>query len=343
MIILVLVFKKIESKDKAKYDNSFSSSKAEIMFNESDIDDVLKSVYTTIIINIQKSLGKVSGWIIDSVINHAIRISRYNPFAGSSYTKLPKELDNPRKGLTNIQNIDDSECFKWCLVSYLNFADHHQARITRAGRDFAKRVDFKDIKFPVKTRDIHKIEKKNYIGISVFGYEDKVKYPIHVSKKFCEDKHVDLLLIDEGEKKHYISIKDFNTCMYEQTLHRGRRHFCRYYLQAFRTAEKLKCHIKDFFKINVKQTIKMSKKGEFVKFKNFERKINSPFMIYADFESILVREDNGNQNPNEYFTNKYQKHVACSYGYKLVCVDNKFSKPFKSYLDEDAVYNFLAV
>ena len=40
------------------------------------------------------------------------------------------------------------------------------------------------------------------------------------------------------------------------------------------------------------------------------------------------------------YTNKYQKDVACSYGYELVCVDNKFSKSFKSYFREDAVYNF---
>ena len=40
------------------------------------------------------------------------------------------------------------------------------------------------------------------------------------------------------------------------------------------------------------------------------------------------------------YSNKYQKDVACSYGYELVCVDNKFSKPFKSYFREDAVYNF---
>ena len=53
-------------------------------------------------------------------------------------------------------------------------------------------------------------------------------------------------------------------------------------------------------------------------------------------------EDNGKQNPNESYTKKYQKHVACSYGYKLVCVDDKFSKPFKSYLCEDAVYNFIS-
>ena len=85
----------------------------------------------------------------------------------------------------------------------------------------------------------------------------------------------------------------------------------------------------------------MPKKGEYGKFKNYERKIKSPFMIYLHFESILVSEDNEKQNPNESYTNKYQKHVACSYGYKLLCVDDKFSKPFKSYLGEDPVYNFI--
>ena len=47
-------------------------------------------------------------------------------------------------------------------------------------------------------------------------------------------------------------------------------------------------------------------------------------MIYADFESILVSEDNGKQNTNESYTNKYQKHIASSYGYKSVCVDETF-------------------
>ena len=76
---------------------------------------------------------------------------------------------------------------------------------------------FRDIKFPVKSRDIHKIEKRNSIGIIVFGYENKVKYPIYVSKKCCEDKHVDLLLIGEREKKQYVLIKDFNTSMHDHT------------------------------------------------------------------------------------------------------------------------------
>ena len=52
-------------------------------------------------------------------------------------------------------------------------------------------------------------------------------------------------------------------------------------------------------------------------------------MICADFQSILRPEDNGEQNPNESYTNKYKKPAAYRYGYKLVLVDDKFSKPFK--------------
>ena len=154
---LALVFKKIESKDETKYDNFYSNSKAEIIISKSDIDYVFQSIFTTIIENIRKSLRKGSGWIIDSVIDHNINISKYNPLAGSRYIKLSKELDHPRKELINIQNINDNECFKWRLVRYLNPADHHRARTTKADKDFANRLDFKDKKFPVKIRDIHKI------------------------------------------------------------------------------------------------------------------------------------------------------------------------------------------
>ena len=182
---LVLAFKKIESKNKTKYDNFYSSSKAEIIINESDIDNVFQSIFTTIIKNIQKSLGKGSGWVIDSFIDHTVSISKYNPLAGSSYIKLPKELDHPRKSLINVQNTDDNECFKWCFVRYLNPADHNPRRITKADQDFAKRLDLKDITFSVKIRDIHKIEEKNSISISTFSYENKEKYSIYVSKQCC--------------------------------------------------------------------------------------------------------------------------------------------------------------
>ena len=42
---LILVFQKIESGDKKKFDNFYSSSKVEIIVNEKDIENVFKSIY----------------------------------------------------------------------------------------------------------------------------------------------------------------------------------------------------------------------------------------------------------------------------------------------------------
>ena len=81
------------------------------------------------------------------------------------------------------------------------------------------------------------------------------KNSVYVSKKCREDGHVDFLLIREGEKKHYV-IKDFNTFMYDHTLHCGRKYFCCYCLHAFVREEILKRHIKVCFKINVNKLLR---------------------------------------------------------------------------------------
>ena len=47
--------------------------------------------------NIQKYFGKGSGWIIDSVLDHIINISKYNPLAGSSFIKLQNIVEPPKK------------------------------------------------------------------------------------------------------------------------------------------------------------------------------------------------------------------------------------------------------
>ena len=84
------LLKKIEeSDDKTKYGAYHLRSKAETIINQSDIYDVFESIYSPITSNIQKSLGKGSGWIIDSVTEHNINILKYNLLPGVSYIKLP--------------------------------------------------------------------------------------------------------------------------------------------------------------------------------------------------------------------------------------------------------------
>ena len=84
--------------------------------------------------------------------------------------------------MINIQNTDGNECFKWSIVKYLNPTDHNPRWITKTDKEFSKKLDSKDIKFPVKLRDISQIEKSNSISIRVFDYENKEKHSIYVSK-----------------------------------------------------------------------------------------------------------------------------------------------------------------
>ena len=121
--------------------------------------------------------------------------------------------------MINIQNIDDNECFKWCFVRYLHSADHTPRRFAKANKYFTKKIDFKDIDFPVKIRGIHKSEKKNSIVISALVM--KIRKNIQT---MYQDRRKKILIGEKG-KKHYVLIKDFNTFMYDYTLLCGGKYF----------------------------------------------------------------------------------------------------------------------
>ena len=70
-------------------------------------------------------------------------------------------------------------------------------------------LDYESIKFPVSRKDFSKNEKKNNICINVFGYEDDLTYSVCVSEQKFESC-MDLLLITNESKSHYVYIKDLN-------------------------------------------------------------------------------------------------------------------------------------
>ena len=70
----------------------------------------------------------------------------------------------------------------------------HSSSNIKIVKDFAKESNFKDIEFSFKTRDTHKNGKNKCVGISVFGYKNKEKYTIYMSKNTFK-RHLDLLLI----------------------------------------------------------------------------------------------------------------------------------------------------
>ena len=93
-------------------------------------------------------------------------------------------------------------------------------------------------------------------------------------------------------------------------------------------------HKEDCLSINGTQSVDVEK--GIIKFENYSKQLPVPFKIYSDFECNL-------QDTEIYegsCTKKYD-HVPCSYAYRIVCIDNRFSKPIVVYRGKNAAYEFI--
>ena len=278
-------------------------------------------------------------YFLDQCFNEIIfRLENWiSPLSGSTYVKLPKEVQHPMKGLIIIKN-DDNKCFLWCHVIHLNCKGKDLWRISKRDKQIAENLNHSGVEFPVSKKDYSKIEVMNKININSFSYEDKIIYPVYLSDQSFDDV-LDLLLVNN----HYVLIKDFNRLMFSKTKNKNNKWFCKSCLCCFSSEIVLKSHKKDCLLINGGQNVKLEK--GFIEFNNFNKMIPASFKIYADFECLLKNVDIGINNvcfshEKISFTAKYQDHIPCSFAYKLVCADDKYSKDIVLYRGKNSVYKF---
>ena len=337
--VLKITFKK-QVGDEPIEKTAYFNGKVQLVANEIEIAESLQITQEQIVNKIQQWISEGSGWTIQSVDSHFINVVEYRPLKGSSYIPLPKELQNSAKGLINMKN-EDNECFRWCHIRHINPQDKNPQMIKKTDKQYVEKLDYTGIEFPVTVKQYKRIEKQNSINVNVFGYELKQPYPIYVSKEKYQD-HMELLLITKGENKHYVLIKDFNKFMYNQTKHEHRKHFCMHCLQCFSREDVLTEHIPNCIAINGVQGVKMPEEGDEVHFRNHHKQLPVPFVIYADFEAITEKVDSCQPSDKKSYTEAYQKHTDCGYGYKVVCCyDDEYSKPVQVFRGENAVYKFM--
>ena len=96
---------------------------------------------------------------------------------------------------------------------------------------------------------------------------------------------MDLLLISDKNKSHYVYTKDFDRFMCNKTKNKNKKYFCKCCLQCFSSGKILIKHKENCLVINGKQSVKL--KSGSISFKNYVKQLPVPFKIYADFECIL--------------------------------------------------------
>ena len=85
------------------------------------------------------------------------------------------------------------------------------------------------LNFLYQKKHFNKIEVKNNICINVFGYENRLVFPIYISDQKLEDS-MDLLLLIDNDQSLYVYIKDFDRFMFHKTKNKNKKWFWNSYL-----------------------------------------------------------------------------------------------------------------
>ena len=143
-------------------------------------------------------------------------MKKYSPIKGSSYIPLPKFIEN-KKACINVRN-EDNQCFKYAILSALHPCETNAHRVNQY-RKYEHELQFDNIEFTVKLKDISKFEKLNNISMKAymlrkFGGKYEVS-PCHVTED-KKEKHVNLLIVQD----FYIDEHEENNCGDEVNLPR---------------------------------------------------------------------------------------------------------------------------
>ena len=271
-------------------------------------------------------MAEGSGWVFVKVEKLVLHTTRWDITNAGSYIELPQALKN-KKAIINMKNQDD-KCFLWCVLRALNPKNKNAERIDNDLKSKEDTLNMQGIQYPVSLRGIDRFEHLNpEISISVLGYNEEEKvYPLKVSKYTGCEHDIVLLLIKDGENSHYCLVKNISALLSSQINNNDhKRYFCLNCFNSFKSPDSLDKH-KEYCYNNESVKISMPPPNTFLRFKNFRYSEKAPFVIYADFESLIKPIDNCDPNPNRSYTKKYQKHEPISFCYYIECFNDTLCK-----------------
>ncbi|CAH1099545.1 unnamed protein product [Psylliodes chrysocephalus] len=314
-----------------------------IISYSSNLEEVYEEFKHDIMTQASEFQTKDSNWSLQEIMFLDVNINRFNNIAASSYIKLPISINN-KNAVINIENQDNA-CFAWSINAAI-FPAEGDPKNPSSYPHYDTLLDFQGIDFPVKLKDIKKFENMNNISVNVFGIEPYYKDckniyeivgPLHFTSQ-RQSTHVNLLLVSDTDgNNHYCLITDLSRLVRSQkTKHTEKIHICDGCLQSFTTINKLKAHEEhDCTHVYTElptTEIKKNKCGQYkpeniLTFTNFEKQLQVPFVIYADFESLLKPVDNCENFNGNSFSVKVCEHEPYSFAFYLKCnYDDNLSK-----------------
>ena len=293
-----------------------------------------------------------SNFRIDKIREISLRCVKFQPICrlrGHSYIATPKELNPHNKGIINPQNKGDNLCFIYSIliILLLDVIQKNRQRVQQYVPYFHL-LRFKESDMPMKICDIPKFERQNpHVSINVLEFKESTQQdsifqqksksegacehpyirPLYRSQnKDQEAKRVNLLLIREKTSYHYVAIKNLNALI-NGKLPEGRFRglWCSSCFLGFWTKKSYESHLPLCSELAKGHSVYTMPLVKDLSFSNWHKTIPCPYVVYADFESILSTKDKDDE--------KVEKHIPCAAAYLFTSDFVNISQPLPQKYD----------
>ena len=157
-----------------------------------------------------------------------------------------------------------------------------------------KELNVDGLKFPMTIEQIPQFEINNTdyaINVIYPNSEDKSFVPLYASPHRNRKHVVNMLLLSDMEKRHYIVIRNLSALLASRNSHGDKSYPCPFCLHCFTTAAGKHAHMPECGTHGL-QTLKYpTEDNNFLEFTNTQHEMQMPFVIYADFECFLQKTD----------------------------------------------------
>ena len=315
------------------------NSRMMTVYNLNDKSEIVTAMIEHMAQQIENPALRNSKFVFDKVLHMDTDFHRLNLTRGSSYVPLPDWLMK-KKAIINPKN-SDIECFKWAVIAAMKWEEigNNPERVSKLRR-YEGDFDWSDIEFKVNFRDINKFERNNEIGVNILAVENKKTCICRKDKDY--DRIVNLMLIadvKDPNKIHYIAVKSLSRLLSKQnSKHKEAQHYCTNCLNGFES-EIIRDEHYEYCRSKDSVRVEMPTKNPIVKYTDGQYQFKVPFVIYADFESILVPVSGAANNPEMSSTRGINGvvnvHQPCGWCMYSKFAYGKVTNPLKQYRGRD--------
>ena len=251
----------------------------------------------------------------DEVLFLDINFHQLNLTGGSSYLPLPDWIEK-KKAIINPHN-NDEECFKWAVItaSELPNVKSHPERMSNLTK-FSNNYDWSGLKFPVSIKDIGVFETNNNFSVNMLAVEGREIYIHRKSRRMGPGsrgdpmgREINLLFIHEDGINHFTAIKSLSRLLSSKNYNlKHKQHFCTNCLQGF-TRELSRDQHQVYCEDNKTVRVEMPRERPTVEFCDGQNQFKVPFIMYADFESILEPIQSPENDPRTSSNRGVNNHI----------------------------------